>query len=80
MYKLSRPQSGFGWIFGDVLPQALKLCFMPHEMIECVLLPEPTFAFDFLIDPVRREVLPRLALLQHGFRILKYREQMHMIR
>ena len=59
-------QPGVGWVFGNVALQAVELRLVADEVIKGILLPEAAFLTEAAIDLRSGEVLPRLALLQHG--------------
>src|SRR5690554_4071730 len=67
-------------VAGNVKPQVLKLLLAAHQMVKPVLLPEPAAGFQLTMNANRSVVLPRLALADHGFIVLKRAEDMHVVR
>jgi hypothetical protein len=73
-------QASFDRILRDVVTQAPKLAFVPHKVIESILLPKPALSAETTINLPSSEVLPRIALFDHRCLIGERGEQMDVIR
>lgn len=78
--RLVGSETYFKRILCDVVTQAPKLAFVPHEMIKSVLLPKAALSAKTAIDLPGREMLPRIALFDHRGLVGERGEQMDVIR
>ncbi len=80
MQELASPKISPLGVAGEITPQISELLGRSHKMIKTILLPKATAPSQDAIDLRCREVLPRIALVEHCGFIRKCREHMNVIR
>jgi len=80
MTRLVGSEARLARVLRYVVAQASKLAFMPQEVIKGILLPKAACCAESGIDPASGEMLPRVALLDHGCFVGENGQNMNVIR
>ena len=73
-------QACFERVLRDVVTYASKLAFVPHEVIESILLPKPSLSAETAINLPGGEMLPRITLCDHRDLVGERSEEVDVIR